>query len=267
MTTLVEFKNDYMDEIRSIDNGRGLGNYTNSYYYAADGDLSKERSRLVHKYSWAIPSIGAVRGVADLVKANNLTGVIEIGAGNGYWAYCLRQVGVDVIAVDSGGSHLNYSNPHWHPIVKGGPPHAALHPNRALLLCWPPMEIHKKAASKIWRKKPEYHTKLEWSDPARDIEYQKWCSIHGDWSYWNRRVKHACGPTNMGGASVERFKGEWVIYVGESEGGCTGDETMWMLLNRDYTLVNEFSIHQYNGLHDSCYVYRRGKHEEYQGRW
>jgi hypothetical protein len=66
----------------------------------------------------------------------------------------------------------------------------------------------------------------------------------------------------MGGASIQRYTGEWVIYVGESEGGCTGDETMWALLDRDFSLVRRAPVYKYEGIHDELFVYRRGRHEQ-----
>src|SRR3990167_7191971 len=53
-----------------------------------------ERNALVDEYSWAIPNDAALRAIAECGP------VFEVGAGGGYWAYCLRALGVDVIATD-----------------------------------------------------------------------------------------------------------------------------------------------------------------------
>lgn len=53
------------------------------------------RDRLVARYSWAIPNAAALRALAAAAP------LIEIGAGNGYWAYLLRQLGVDILAFDA----------------------------------------------------------------------------------------------------------------------------------------------------------------------
>jgi hypothetical protein len=59
--------------------------------------------------------------------------VVEIGCGSGYWAFVLAQAGVDVLAFDAAAPRFA-----WHPVAVGGPEAAARHPDRALLLCWPP---------------------------------------------------------------------------------------------------------------------------------
>jgi hypothetical protein len=98
-----------------------------------------ERRDLCHKYSWAVPTIGALQRIAALGP------VVEIGAGTGYWAYLLRELGVDVLAYDiapagapgcKNGWHGDATS--WTKVVKGGPERAAYCPERTLFLCWPP---------------------------------------------------------------------------------------------------------------------------------
>lgn len=259
MTTQLDFKNEYLDAILTIDPHANLvraGDLPDS------PELLRAREDLCARFSWAIPSPAAVRAIHACVTDNNLAGIIEIGAGNGYWAHCLTQIGLSVIAVDSGGSHDCFRSKHWHPVIRGGPPHAARHPDRALFLCWPPMTTHKPFADRLWRRRPQYTTTLPWDSPDRDADYRAFCATHGGWHWWNKQIQRRCGPTNMGGASVARYTGEWVIYIGESEGGCTGDDTMWELLNRDFTAVDRALVFSYSGLHDELVIYRRGQHEE-----
>jgi len=54
----------------------------------------KARQGLVRKYSWAIPNDEAIAKIA------RYSGVLEIGAGTGYWSWLLRQVGASVIATE-----------------------------------------------------------------------------------------------------------------------------------------------------------------------
>jgi hypothetical protein len=73
---------------------------------------------------------------------------VEIGAGLGYWARCLRERGVDVIAYDEMGDQWRAwfrptdpdASPEpvpWTEVLRGGPEVLAGHPDRSLLLCWP----------------------------------------------------------------------------------------------------------------------------------
>jgi hypothetical protein len=95
------------------------------------------RTALVKTYSWSIPTPA---DVAWIVAQLDGRGVVEIGAGTGYWAWQLSQAEVDVVAYDLNAFGDNtYCDPvQYHPVHKGAPDAAAEYPDRALLLCWPP---------------------------------------------------------------------------------------------------------------------------------
>jgi hypothetical protein len=108
-----------------------------------DAFLSAYEARVqgARTYSWAVPTPEAL----ETIKRVSPTGVLEIGAGTGYWAMLLRQLGVDVIAYDAEPPDEHDLND-WHQgarcwteVVQGGPDHAAEHPERTLMLCWPPL--------------------------------------------------------------------------------------------------------------------------------
>lgn len=84
---------------------------------------------LVHKYSWAIPDIQALK----IIK--NFAPIIELGAGNGYWSSLLRQMSVDIIAYDR---EVDSSTCHTE-VLKGSPKvlKDAKHKDRTLMLCYP----------------------------------------------------------------------------------------------------------------------------------
>lgn len=95
------------------------------------------REGLVRRYSWSIPSPGDIEWID---KVTDGRGVVEIGAGGGYWAWQMRQYGIDVIAYDRHKPSPNniFAKSHlWTAVERGGTPRAALHPDRALFLCWP----------------------------------------------------------------------------------------------------------------------------------
>lgn len=97
-----------------------------------------DRNDLCARYAWAIPNDEALDAIAKVGP------IVEVGAGTGYWASLLADRGVDVVAYDL------YPPPHprnhWHegaaavhfPVARGGPAKVARHPDRALMLCWPP---------------------------------------------------------------------------------------------------------------------------------
>ena len=61
----------------------------------------------------------------------------------------------------------------------------------------------------------------------------------------------------MAAECLKNFRGKYVIYVGESEGGCTGDDEFHSILDNDYTLVREQPIPQWYGIHDVMLIYRK----------
>lgn len=91
---------------------------------------------LTKRYAWAIPSPGDVAWLAQVVGRR---GLVEIGAGSGYWAWQARQAGIDVIAYEPADSSTNpYTDgTEYASIRREGHTAARHHPDRALLLCWP----------------------------------------------------------------------------------------------------------------------------------
>ena len=71
--------------------------------------------------------------------------LVEMGAGTGYWAYRLRTLGVDIVALDlappDGARSNRYhpSSPTWTKVIAGDHTVLGDYPDRALLLCWPPL--------------------------------------------------------------------------------------------------------------------------------
>lgn len=114
------------------------------------------RARLVTEYSWAIPTEEALRAIAELSP------IVEMGAGTGYWTYLLRSMGVDVIAYDkipsdSTGSLALACNP-WHigarlhtEVESGTPEVLKKHSDRTLFLCWPPLGDMAKQCLDEWK--------------------------------------------------------------------------------------------------------------------
>jgi hypothetical protein len=53
--------------------------------------------------------------------------------------------------------------------------------------------------------------------------------------------------------------GQHLVYVGEGQGGCTGDDAFFDLLNDDFRRTGGVGIPQWWGLHDHLEIYRREK--------
>ncbi|MGN2640216.1 hypothetical protein ACTD5D_29425 [Nocardia takedensis] len=90
------------------------------------------RDLLVRTYAWSIPSPSDLAWLLGVLAGR---GVLEIGAGSGYWAWQLRQAGVDVVAVDDKRGHWDHL---WTEVPFGNSADAFEHAERALMLIRPP---------------------------------------------------------------------------------------------------------------------------------
>lgn len=100
-------------------------------------DAGLDRTSLCARYAWSIPSPGSVAWIANLAGER---GVVEIGAGSGYWAWQLSQASVDVVAYDPhpvGEDNKFAKRGPYYPVRIGDESAAADHGDRALMLCWP----------------------------------------------------------------------------------------------------------------------------------
>src|SRR5882672_7322034 len=92
--------------------------------------------------------------------------LVELGAGTGYWAQLLASAGADVVALDNvapgtrntyGGIRSRDEEPggqvvgRWFPVEEGDAQRLAAYPDRALFLCWPPMDSMAADALAVWR--------------------------------------------------------------------------------------------------------------------
>src|SRR5262249_45616428 len=59
---------------------------------------------LTKRYSWAIPSPGDIAWLARILRGR---GLVEIGAGSGYWVWQATQAGIDAIAYEPVSSSAN----------------------------------------------------------------------------------------------------------------------------------------------------------------
>lgn len=131
--------NPFLDEVMAL-----IDSHRNGDPAPCAELLSAARAEFIGRYAFSIPTadtLGAITAVGPLV---------EIGAGSGYWAWCLAQWGADIIALDHrppdegdpwdprGGNQ--WFDDTWTWVGEGTAHDAASHPDRALFLCWPPPE-------------------------------------------------------------------------------------------------------------------------------
>jgi hypothetical protein len=89
------------------------------------------RMQLVTKYAWAVPNSDAIKAL----KAHSPNGLVDFGAGSGYWAKLLHEAGVEVEAIDN---WTDKKPDLWFPVTQGSYELLPQHKDKTLLLCWPP---------------------------------------------------------------------------------------------------------------------------------
>lgn len=68
-----------------------------------------------------------------------------------------------------------------------------------------------------------------------------------------------CWPpmSQMAAECLTHFKGMYLIYVGESDGGCTADKAFFRLLKRKYREIDHVPLLQWSGINDRLWIYQR----------
>jgi hypothetical protein len=87
-------------------------------------------------YSWAICTPGDMTWMKEILGGR---GVVEPGAGSGYWAWQMEQAGIDVAAYEPNeqGPGNHFARRTWTALLRDDHSVSRHHPDRALFLCWP----------------------------------------------------------------------------------------------------------------------------------
>ncbi|MFJ4091291.1 hypothetical protein ACIPYS_06875 [Kitasatospora sp. NPDC089913] len=106
---------------------------------AGTGPALPRRQELSRVYSWALASRTALDWITTCLDGR---GLLEVGAGSGYWAWLLRARGVDVLATDAEArtERNGFTDRFQYTEVRPGraAADAAAHPDRVLTMLWPP---------------------------------------------------------------------------------------------------------------------------------
>lgn len=206
--------NPYWDEIKDrldevID---GLGWSIRTDKHIMDG-LYFRRKDLCRKYAWAIPDPVTIAFVAEHLQEQ----AVEMGAGTGYFAWLLSQLGIDIIAYDSTPPDICTNN-HYH-------------------------SPRKDSHSKLLNQTREVYAPVLQGEPPILAQ-------HAD------RTRPPYGES-MAAECLEHYQGKRLVFIGEGEGGCTGDDVFFERLDKEWTPLDEHKPVQWDGLHDYVCVYQR----------
>lgn len=75
------------------------------------------------------------------------------------------------------------------------------------------------------------------------------------------RTLFLCWPpmSDMAFQCLKHYKGDRLVYIGESSGGCTGDDAFFDVLENEWQRVDGHKPVQWDGIHDWIEVYTRVK--------
>lgn len=107
--------------------------------------------------------------------------------------------------------------------------------------------------------------------PRRGSEINNWHKDTPTWTVVDRggagsAANHAdrtlllCWPPYddpMAADALKAFAGRRVVFVGESEGGCTANDEFFELLDRDFDCAADVEIPQFDGMHDRLSLWER----------
>lgn len=62
---------------------------------------------------------------------------------------------------------------------------------------------------------------------------------------------------DMAISTLRLYKGEYVIYIGEGEGGACASDDFFQALEEDWEEIAQLDIPQWSGIHDYLWLYRR----------
>lgn len=126
-----KFRNfDFLDEIERIKQGKETA--------------WEARRRLVAQFAWAIPNAEAIDTLVAFSRECG-NGLLEVGAGTGYWAWKIHNRGGTILATDhhrpTKGENEFGHNARYIDITKVDAVQAVrAWPDRLLFMCWPPFD-------------------------------------------------------------------------------------------------------------------------------
>jgi len=126
--------NDYLDEFYEL---QEESSFRGQQWFG-------KRKELVERYSWAIPTDEVIQYLSEFKSG------IEIGAGNGYWSYLIREAGGSFRPIDIDPPVETYMTVQEKDIYD----EIESVENQPVLMVWPP--IDNSVAADVAKEKPSH---------------------------------------------------------------------------------------------------------------
>ncbi|GAB5363144.1 hypothetical protein AAMO2058_000858200 [Amorphochlora amoebiformis] len=229
-------------------------------------------------YAWAIPCPTALQ----VIKDKSPKGVVEIGAGTGYWGLCLRENGIDIKCYDLVPTNQNEDTNIYHwmgsenaksfiSVAQGGAGKVLDHSSRTLFLCFPPKETKETqdeekqdSSSKSDVSKSLATPPTPSSPPTSQTRKRK---REEGLEVSRRMIPSSSGPGGnlMAYHAVRLFRGNVIAYVGEWFGqttrccpfGETGGKLFQQYLETNFRLTTRVELPRWPFSCDDLQIWER----------
>jgi hypothetical protein len=100
----------------------------------------------------------------------------------------------------------------------------------------------------------------QWCGPALHVPVAEVDGAEAVTAHADRTLLLSWPPYDdpAGARIVRAYGGDRIVYIGEGDGGCCGDDDLHALLAKEWTEVASFVPVQWFGMHDVVTVYTRG---------
>jgi hypothetical protein len=181
-------------------------------------------------FGWSVPCKEAI----DIIKKYARSPVYDVMAGTGYWSRILNKAGIDVR----------------------------------------PSDMHKILSKNHYHKKSEDFDKKEDPKSSPRTYIRRRNALRVGFDIKNRRIKGdiflSWPPYQCSVASdlLDMLPlGTRVFYIGEGQGGCTGDLAFHKNLESNFKLLDSVELPTFLGIHDGLDVYEKEKENKIDAKY
>jgi len=107
----------------------------------------------------------------------------------------------------------------------------------------------KPNSSNSWCRGGKYYCKVEELAAVEAVRHWPERTVFLAWPPYDTSMAHDVAEAMS--------PGQLLIYVGESAGGCTGDDSFFSKLHSEFEEIDEITIASWSGIHDQCIVYKK----------
>lgn len=222
------------------------------------------RHPFVYNYSWAIPSREAIKEITAFIGSDKC---LEVGAGNGLWAFLLKEAGVTIKATDSYTEHSTLNTEHecqmWRDMFDGKPSlsigatgsHGACGSMPQGISKSPPRVDPQGTIKPVETQSDNILERMKLKREDFDLIKRQYVEVEKlDAEDASRKYSdHTCLMVCWGRCDpYSSFKGSKIVFIGEDDGCTTGPPS-----EEEWECVKTVPIPRWEGMKDFVGLYQR----------